>query len=705
MKKKSFLILTLLLPLLNFAQDSYEYENPVLLTDTIKLNEIIIQASKTEDNLQEIQAATTLITLQDIQEQNLNSLPELSARVPNLFMPDYGSRLTSPIYIRGIGSKKNDPSVGLYIDNVPYFDKGSFNFEFFDLEKIEVLRGPQGTLYGRNTMGGIINVFTPDPKFNSTASLKVDYGNYNSIKTNLSTNQKISDKVALIIGGGYAHSDGYFTNTFNDTQADKFDVYNGKIKLLYTPTNRFKTILSVNFEKMNQNGYPYAIYNLDTQEAGDVNYNQVSSYDRNLLSVGLSMVYRLNNVILSSSTSFQHMDDNQGIDQDFTPASLFWVTQDRAENTWVEEFTVRSQSDSKINWLAGIFAFRQSSSKEVGLTYGADAIPVYHLPGPMSYTKWYDEPTTGAAAFGQVSYPIGKFKATFGIRADYESATFNYDYEKYLNGNSIVTDAIDNQLEFTQILPKASISYHPTENITFFTTIGKGYKVGGFNTSFDYDEDGNPLNDTYNPETSINYEMGIKSVCMNNRLMTNLNLFYIDWRNQQISQTPPSGIGSGLVNAARSESKGLELEMRFLVNRNLTIWGAYGYTDGKFIDYKPKVDIDYSGNFIPYIPKSTLNLGGNYTVNINKKVRNATLTVNYQRIAKLFWNDSNLAYQDAYGILNGRLNFHTKKLDFGVWGKNILDANYNAYYFEAMRRSYTQAGKPASYGVFLNFNI
>lgn len=707
MNRFKLILVALVFPSFIFAQESSSYsrEDITLLTDTVKLTEIIVQASKTDDNLQEIQAATSYVTKLEIEEQNINSLTELTARIPNLFMPDYGTRLTAPIYIRGIGSKLNNPSVGLYVDDVPYFDKGTFNFEFFNLEKIEVLRGPQGTLYGRNTMGGIIKVYTPQPEFNSTGSVKVEYGVNNHIKTAFETNQKLSESFAVIVGAAHAHSDGYFTNTFSNTQADKYDVYNGHFKLLYNPSDKFKSVLSVNFEKHTQKGYPYAIYDIDTQSAGDISYDQESTYERSLLSMGLSMEYKTNKFILRSATSFQHMEDYQGIDQDFTPADLFWVDQDRAQNTFVEELTIRSLNTSKINWIAGLFTFHQSSDKEVSLTYGTDAITAYRLPGPMSYTKWYDQPTTGVAAFGQVSYPFGKFKATLGIRADYETTTFNYDYEKWLSGNSIATDAIDNDKDFTQILPKASLSFHPTENLTVFTSFSSGFKAGGFNTSFDYDATtGEPIHDTYEPEISYTYELGIKSVCMNNRLITNLNVFYIDWYDQQVYQTNPSGVGSGLVNAAHSDSKGIELELRFLATKNLSVWGAYGYTEAKYIDYVRDENI-YSDNFIPYIPANTLNLGANYTVYINKGIRNATLTANYQHVGELHWNDKNNAFQDSYGLLNGRLNFHSKEFDFGLWGKNLLDADYNAYYFEALGNSYTQAGKPVQYGVFVHFNI
>jgi outer membrane receptor protein involved in Fe transport len=710
MTKYKLILFALLFPSILFAQESQSFslKELVLLTDTIKLNEIIIEASKTADNLQEIQTATSLIPAKVIEEQGLNSLTDLSARIPNFFMPDYGSRLTSPIYIRGVGSRISSPSVGLYVDDIPYFDKGSFNFEFFDVEKIEVLRGPQGTLYGRNTMAGIIKVYTPQPKFRNGGKVKVEYGTENHIKTALQANIKLSDKLAFIAGGAFAHSDGYFTNAFTNKAADNYDLYNGNFKLRYTPTARFNMILSANFEKNKQMGYPYGIYDIDTQEVADVNYNDESTYDRSLISIGLRMEYHLENVILSSSSSFQHMEDFQGIDQDFTPATLFWVIQDRTENTFVEEFTIRNKNEGKLDWLAGAFAFTQLNNKLVGLTYGADAIanPRYRLTGPTNYTKLYDQPSTGIAAYGQLSYTFGKFKATAGIRADYETSTFDYDYELFVNDNSVKTDAIDNTMSFSKLMPKASFSYHPTENVTIFTSVSNGYKAGGFNTSFSRDENDLPIDATFKAEESINYELGFKSIYFNNRLISNFNIFYTTIENQQIYQPIPSGFGSMLKNAGKSSVRGIEAEFRYLINEHHTVWASYGSNKAIFDKYVRSETLDYSGNSITYVPKYTLNIGTNYTLKFrSNKVRNATLTLNYQQMGKLFWNDANTAYQESYGILNGRINFHSSKFDFGIWGKNLLDTDYNAFYFEALGNSYAQAGKPIQYGVFINFNI
>ncbi len=686
--KKLLIVLAIMLPFIGASQDFHINED-----DTLNIDEIIIQAGKVTDKLQEIPITTSFLSAKKIEIQSINDLTDLSAIVPNLFMPNYGSRLTTPIYIRGIGARINAPSVGLYVDNVPYFDKGSFNFEFFDIKKIEVLRGPQGTLYGRNAMGGLIKIYTPEPTKGTSGYLKAEYGNYNQIKSVLHFNQGIGDKFAFLIDGAYAHKDGFFTNLHTGNQADEIDTYSGRIKMSFKPTKNFKANLSLNYEQNDQLGYPYAIYDIDTQIASDVNYDSESSYNRELFSTGLNLEYNAKLFDVSFSSSFQNLVDAQKIDQDFTDASLFFVTQDRDEKTFVEEFNIKSKQNSKIKWLAGIFAFKHLTDKTVIVDYLEDAVVPYHLPGVMTKIKTYDQPNMGAAIYGQASFPIKKFVFTAGIRADYESSDFLHNYDLEFNGTVSDKDDIDENLTFSEVLPKLSISYLPTENITAFASFTKGYKVGGFNTTI---EDSVPV--SYEPEESYNYELGLKSSFLNNKLIANFSVFYIDWKNQQLYQTVPSGTGSYTDNAGQSESMGFEFETRIFPIKNLDIFANIGYNEVKFVEYTYK-DYDYSGNYLAYIPKYTVSAGGNYKINLNNDfAKGVLLSINYKHFGKLFWDTKNEAYQENYGLLNAKVSFIFKHFDLGLWAQNILDADYNSFYFTALGNSYVQLGTPAQFG-------
>lgn len=657
--------------------------------DTLVLDEIIINAEKIGINIQKIPASATSISGRQIENQNIENLTDLSAHVPNLFMPDYGTRLTSPIYIRGIGARINSPSVGLYVDNIPYFDKGSFNFEFFNIEKIEVLRGPQGTLNGRNTMGGLIKIYTLPPRKTRGGSFYTEYGNYNKLKSVLHYNLPVGEKFTAVVDASYSRGDGFFENVYNGKNPDRFDTWSAQIKLRYQPVENLKIEFTTNFEKNQQDGYPYALYDGESQKAEDINYNEESAYKRDMLSSGLHIEYKAPQFVVNSISSFQYIDDLQQIDQDFTPQSLFYVEQGRELNILSQEVNIHSKASSRIKWIAGVFGFIEHELKGVGVNiYSSN----------MVNSKDYDQTTSGTAAFAHATLPLGKFDIIAGIRFDYEKANLKYEYYRKMGENPPgLVKEFDNDLEFNEILPKIAVNYNITEDAMLYASVTKGYKAGNFNFSFEKDED-----ISFKPEHSINYELGAKTSFFNRKLIANFTVFYIDWKDQQIYQpVMPSGRGSLLKNAGHSESKGIEIELRSRVNRNIDLWLGFGYNEAKFLDYQRNDSTNYKGNYIPYIPKYTLNPGVNYKIYLNGFFNKMAINANYQLFGELYWNEQNTASQDAYGLLNGRFTLHSKILDFGVWGKNLLAADYQSFYFQAIGNEYVQPGSPLQIGAFV----
>jgi len=668
-----------------------------------KLEEIQIKSPKYNSNIFELPVTATMVPARSIESNGVENLTDISGIVPNFYMPDYGSKLTSPVYIRGVGNRINSPAVGLYVDGIPYFEKSAFNFELFDTERIEVLRGPQGTLYGRNAMGGLINILTanPDAKRQS-ASVKAEYGNYGQINSQLSYNQPFSKSLSMLANFSQKHQDGFYTNHYNNEKVDKLNSYAGRIKMLYQPSEKFRTLLNVQYENSKQGGYPYALYDDDSREASDINYNDKSTYNRSMLSAGLNIQYVAENFTLRAVSSYQYVDDDQGIDQDFTPASLFFVTQDQTQNMFAQEINIQSKENKTYAWLFGVFGFHQDQDKSVDVSYGSDGLSQYKLPyQSYNYLKTYDNTNSGIAAFHQSTLKLGSFSVSAGIRADYEKASLDYVYDKFKNGDKSNADAFDSNLDFFEILPKVAFKYSISEYIAPYATISKGYNAGGFNSTFERDEDR-----TFDPETSWNYEAGIKAKWLKQRIYANLAFFYIDWDNQQIYQTVPSGTGSMLTNAGKSKSKGVELELKALPAKNLETWLTFGYDDAKFKDYVKNETTDYSGNYIPYVPKYSFNIGGNYTAEVNSSLLDRIrIQLTYQGFGKSYWIETNEAWQNYYGMLNHRISFEKKNWIFSFWGKNILDADYNAFYFQALGNSYIQPGKPARFGVSMKVSF
>ncbi len=666
--------------------------------DTIKIKEVVIKATKTNETLQKAPASISFLNSKGIRETGVNNIEDLNAIVPNLFIPKHGSRLTSPIYIRGVGSRINSQAVGLYVDNIPYFESGSFNFELFDISGIEILRGPQGTLYGRNTMGGLINITTAPVLNQQLLTLGVDYGNYNRLKTVLHYNQPLTSKLAISIDGAYTRSDGFFTNTYLNNSPDSYDLYSGRLKLKYHISEKLNINFVASYERNDENGYPYAIYDTTTQVRSDISYNEKSYYLRDLFSTGVNVNYLADGFILTSSTSFQYLKDEQAIDQDFTPQDLLFVDQNRTHNTVVQEFAIKPKSESHIKWIGGVFGFIQGKDKDVDVFYGNDAVDKYHLPGPLTLYKDYDQPTYGAAAYGQVSIPFNKFNFTAGVRLDYERDEMKYNYDRDLNGNYTNVQNVDTFNTYTQIMPKASLSYFFNNTTNTYVSVSKGYKAGGFNSTFERDED-----ISFDPESSINYEWGFKTELFDHKLSANLALFYIDWKDQQVYQPVPSGHGAMLKNAGETVSKGVELGMTFSPTSNFQAWVNLGYNDVTYKDYQNSETIDYTDNNLPYIPVFTQSTGASYRQKLNGKFcKSLTIAANYRYVGKFYWNDANSAYQDGYGLLGANISINTNKnFRFGVYSKNLLDTDYNSYYFEALGNPYVQQGDPIQISGFV----
>ncbi|TAJ14419.1 TonB-dependent receptor [Marinilabiliaceae bacterium JC017] len=678
-----------------------------LLQDTteipvIELPEFVVKSAKSEVKVKDLPTAVSHIDATAIQQKELTSTKALSAIVPNLYMPDYGSKLTSPIYLRGIGSKINSPSVGLYVDHVPYFEKSTYDIDLIDVESIEVLRGPQGTLYGRNTMGGIINIYTRAPKDQRITELTAEGGNYDRFKGSIYHNQPLSDAFSLNLSGSYTSLGGYFTNEYLNEQVDDLEAATGRARLMFNPGKRFKAEFITSYDYSAQGGYPYAAYDDETGISQPISYNRYSSYDRDMLANNLYMQFLFDHFILESNSSYQYFDDKQGIDQDFSPIDKYFVTQDQDQNMFSQELTLKSPGQQDLDWLFGAFAFRQGNDRQVALDFGSffEGNP----KAPADYVKDYDFVTKGFALFHQATihdYIVDGLSLTIGIRMDYEKASLDYLHNLVKEGNMTEFNKFYDELDFIAFSPKIGLKYTISKNANIYGSITKGYKTGGFNTSFDREDER-----TFDPESSWNYEVGLKSSWLDNRLMANLAFFYIDWSDQQIYQTLDTGRGSKLTNAGESESKGVEIELSYRPVDKLRTFFNYGYTEATFTDYKKSESVDYSGHFIPLVPRYTLSTGANYTIDLKSKLFNAMIIdVTYNGIGDIYWYEDNVAKQSYYGLLNGKLTFTGHRFDIGIWGKNLLDESYNAYYFPMGASRFVQAGRPLTFGASLKVKI
>jgi len=669
--------------------------------DSIKMRytakEIVIESFKQNSDLSIQPVSASILSESIIKENNITNIKEVTAFVPNLFMPDYGSKMTSPVYIRGIGSAKNAPSVGLYVDGVPYFDRSTFDININDIDRIEVLRGPQGTIYGRNTMGGIINVFTKSPLKTSGTNINLSAGNYNTYQTGISHYGNVNNKVGYSLSGNYIHSGGYFMNKTTEKRADPIDAVSTRARVSWRILPRLTMNLILAYEYSDQDGYPYRIYDKESRTMEDINYNARSFYRRNMSTNGLNIEYVTDDFKLGSMTAFQFYDGKQGLDQDFSPKDLYYVDFYQRQQMYSQEFNIKSiREDSKYKWQFGLFGFHQNYFQINDVDYrttGKHVLQNVH------------NPTEGIALYHQSTLNdifIPGLSATFGIRYDWERTksslirtTKNTDEEPDIEPEVEVKD------HFSQVTPKASVQYSFNRDGLAYFSVSKGYKTGGFNNTADEDKDR-----TFDPEHSWCYELGTKSGFLDNLLYLDLTLYYIKWNDQQISQTKPTGQGFLIRNAGKSVSKGIELSAQVNPLRNLNFQLSYGYTHAKYKEYKESETTNYDNNYLPMVPKNTLAISANYTIETNRKwLDNIVLNAQYTGVGKLYWNDINDIDQPYYGLYSGKVSFVKKQFSLDFWAKNIGTKNYIAYYFTAMGGNFVQKGKPFTCGVNVNLKF
>ena len=686
---KQYIIIILLLLVMTPMRSQVVAVQDTSVTHDLQMNEVVIQAFKQQQDLKVAPVAASTLTGTAIRNKNAVNIKDLSSFIPNLFMPDYGSKLTSPVFIRGIGSKINSPSVGLYVDGIPYFEKSAFDFDFSEIARMEVLRGPQGTLYGRNTMGGIINIYTKSPLRYEGTTIGASLGSYMQQNYNVSHYRKLGDKFGLAVSGNYNQTDGYFTNQYTGEKADDSQSGSARIRLEWQPKEQLSFGLTSTYDRLNQGGYPYAVCDPETLRPGEVNYNDYSFYKRSISTTGLSIKWDGKGYSIQNQMAFQYISDHQGIDQDFTPNSTYFAKQDMKQKMFSEEFNIKSITNTRYKWLFGAFGFWQ----------GVDnTVPMDYLTKGYTTLKQYDIPTYGAALYHQSTFDdlfVKGLSFTFGLRYDYEKASNDYIYHKITNGNQALVDQFKSDLSFSQLTPKFTLEYIFPSSGLVYASVTKGYKTGGFNTSFEQEEDR-----TFEPETSWNYEIGAKHPFVDKRFSAEFALFWIDWRNQQIYQMLATQNGQLLRNAGKSVSKGFEFSFQGNPINGLMFQLNYGYTHATFKKYEDeRKGINYNGNYLPLVPKHTLAVGVDYTIfHPCSLIERLTFSANFTQTGPIYWKEDNQKKQDSYRLLNGKISATKGIVTMALWAKNITNTHYNSYYFDSGGNGLAQAGRPFTLG-------
>ncbi len=645
-----------------------------------QLETITVTAQKHEENVQEVPMSITVFGEQDIEDKKIESVGELADFVPNFMIFDEGGPGINSPSMRGIHAPFTSytTSVGLFIDGIPVLSAFGYEDALLDIERIEVLRGPQGTLYGKNTEAGVINIITAQPNNEFRGKITGEWGKMLSAEAGDKTKNEISfnlsgpiqkDRLFLGFSGQFYKRDGFIENiTTGDTMDDR-EHWLGKAHLRWTPTDQLYISFIASMLEHDDGGanlslgeYGAAIYGLSLMEDRKVASNLKGHVEPSANSQALKITYDINDFFtLTSITTRRDYDDVAENDFDYSPETISHNAKDNELRTTAQELRLNYASE-QLKWLFGLYYdnddkyFKTETTSKTGVKKKNNEIC------GDSYS-----------AFVNATYSLTKrLSLIAGLR--YEKQ--DQDYKDKINDKHFDDS-------WNALTPKIGMEYNFTPEILTYASVSKGYRSGGFNPSatenypyYSYDE-----------EELWSYEIGIKNTLLDNRIILNGAIYYMDIDDMQVNEAVTPYV-SYLTNAAKATAKGVEMEMTARISGGLTLIGGFGYNDLEFEDFKD-VNGDYEGNRNPYTPDYTYNFGAQY-----RNPGGLYLRADLIGYGKMYFDRANDYSRDSYQIVNAKIGYETERFDVYLYGKNIFDEEYNSYgYYGGFYTIYSDPGE------------
>ena len=321
----------------------------------VDLDEVVIIAQPKESGRLRTQpVSSTMFSANDLKTLRLGDIREISLYVPSFVMPEYGSRYTSSAYVRGIGSKEGSSAIGMYVDGIPLATKSMYNFHTYGLERVDVLRGAQGTLYGMNSEGGLVRMYTRNPMNYQGTDISAGGGMYGGRQAEVAHYHRFNDRVALSFASFYDGLNGFWQNQTTERSSDLSNEAGGRMRLVYRPTDSLSLDYTADYQWVRQDGFPYGQLDLATGRAALPTSDYESDYLRHLFTTGLSLQWKTDIFTLSSATSFQYLRDHMHMDIDYTAADLMRMNQHQRQQALTEEITLKGNR-KRWQWMSGAF--------------------------------------------------------------------------------------------------------------------------------------------------------------------------------------------------------------------------------------------------------------------------------------------------------------------------------------------------------------
>lgn len=674
----------------------------------------------------------SVIPEEDLQRNGVYRPQGLSGIIPGLHIPEYGASLTSTIYLRGLGSRMENPVLGLYLDGIPVLDKNAYDFDWEGIRSATMLRGPQGTLYGRNAMGGVLSLRSASPADLPGPAFHLEYGSAATLRTGIALSRGNH-----VFTAGYRHGDGFFRNEYKGSNCDPYDGLGAHWKWEIPAEGRLRLTQTLRASLSREGGFAYGPWK--DGRLLPVSYNDEGSYRRISVIEGMSARWQGDALTAEGAASIQVLSDDMRMDQDYTPASIFTLQQRQSSGAGTLEIRLR-RSDRTAPWQpqTGFFALYKHNHLTAPVTFKRDGIQTLildnangHIPSEIGFLSIPDAElpvdsdfrigTGNIALFHESVFTLGKWLLTAGLRLDWEGSRMDYDCLARLHYRFIPTMASDKAFQVPYrgrtphsgfvVLPKLSVLYRVCSTISLYSTLTKGYRAGGFNTQIFSDilknETMNALmkdlgvyldrpvvsvsadNTRYDPETAWNFELG--SLLRKGDLSAELSAYHIAVRNQQLTVFPP-GMSTGrmMTNAGRSRSLGIETEVRWKPG-DFRAHASWSWCDARFLRYGDG-DADYAGRYIPYVPRHTLYASAGYGFRLGKSRLEADLAA--RGYGPVWWNEGNTLREPFRLLVSSRIALAYPRWEIYLRGENLTDASGRSFYFKSMGNEFFASIKP-----------
>lgn len=664
----TLLAVVALTPTVVFAQNQ---------TPSLVLPTVIVTGQKGSDDIKDVPASVTAVTSTTIRDSGLLSVTEAGLFAPNTMFTEFTARKVSNARFRGIGSSPANPAITTYIDGVPQLNSNSSNIELIDVGQIEFLRGPQSPLFGRNTLGGIVNVTSAKPSMSAwTGSAVAPIGNNGLFDVRGNVSGPVGDKAAISVAAGTQQRDGFTTNSVTGNDVDFRDGTFAKAQLMVLPNANWEARLIYAHER-NRDG-DYALGDLSAIRIAPFRVQRdFEGYtNRNINNTTVQVRGIGQNFAVESITGFVTWDTEDKTDLDYTPLPLA-VRENLEDSTqFTQQVRVSSPDNAPLalgstmlKWQAGVEYFSQDYNQDAINTLSAFVLsPQVPFPVAMHSPEAAID-TGGIGMFGRATLTFNdKADLTAGLRYDHESADANLN--TFMEPAIAPANVVNADQDFNDVSPQFAFGYRFKPGQMAYVSAARGYKAGGFNAA------ALPGSEAYGEEHAWHVEGGVKGTAAGGRLAASASVFFINWDDMQLNV--PNRFVPGqfyISNVGRARSRGLEADLTARPRQDIDLFGAVGFTTARFADGTMANGIDVGDNEVPYTPDFTATIGGQWNRALTSAL-NGFARAEIVMTGAFSYDEGNAEGQDAYTLVNIRAGARHKRLFAELWLRNAFDSRY-----------------------------